>query len=240
MTSVTTFNTFADYYMNVDDGTNPNRAVVCFNEALDTSKTTSLKYVDYWTDPQGVIVVHLEHGGIAVVHGVKSVGGTFITPDARILVHVGTNTGAIAGVIDHKAGASTVALTIPNKVERDNTSIQEMKNLAAAFREDAAADDERSVASNTRSHKGGKTDDAGHGDDNVSTTSKKKNKKKVSKPSEPGKTSEPDKIVMFTVFKPATFLQKMIIESGASTPEEMLVFVREEMDEFEYPPDSTE
>jgi len=64
---MTTFNTFADYYMNVDDGTNPNRAVARFNEALDTSKTTTSKYVDCWTDPQGVVIVHLEHGGIAVV-----------------------------------------------------------------------------------------------------------------------------------------------------------------------------
>jgi hypothetical protein len=93
MTSVTTFNTFADYYMNVDDGTSSNRAVARFNEAMDTTKTTTSKYVDCWTNPQGVVIVHLEHGGIAVVHGVKSVGGT---------------------VIDHGVGASTVALTIPN------------------------------------------------------------------------------------------------------------------------------
>jgi hypothetical protein len=45
---------------------------------------------------------------------------------------------------------------------------------------------------------------------------------------------------MFTVFKPAPFLQKLIIESGASTPKEILVYVREKMDDFEYPTDSTE
>ena len=123
------------------------------------------------------------------------------TPDARILGHVGTNTRAIAGVIDQGVGATMVAHTIPNKTERDNcTSIQKMKNLAAALREDAAADDDGSVASKTRSNKGSKTDDADHGDDNASTTSKKKNKKKGSK------TSKPDKHVMFAVFKPATFL----------------------------------
>ena len=150
------------------------------------------------------------------------------------LKHVGTNTRAIAGVIDHGVGASTVALTIPNKTERDNcTTIQEMKNLAAASREDAAADDDGSVASKTRGNKGSKTDDTEYDDDNASSTSKKKKKKG-------SKTSEPDKHVMFVVFKPAPFLQRMIIESGASTPEEILVFVREKMDDFKYPPNSTE
>jgi hypothetical protein len=136
------------------------RAVARFNKAMDTTKTTSSKYVDCWTDPHGVVMVHLEHGGVAVVHGVKSVGGTFETPIARILGHVGTNTRAIAGFVDHEVGASMVTLTIPNKAEQDNcTSIQEMKNLAAASREDAAGDNEGSVASYTRGNKGSKSDD---------------------------------------------------------------------------------
>jgi hypothetical protein len=209
MKNVTTSNTFANYYMNVDDGTMSIRAVARFNEAMDTTKTTSSKYVDCWTDPHGVVMVQLEHGGVAVVHGVKSVGGTFETPIARILGHVGTNTRAIAGVVNHEVEASMVTLTIPNKAERDNcTSIQEMKNLAAASREDAAGDDEGSVANNTRGNKGSKSDDTEPGEDNASTTSKKKNKKKGSK------TSEPDKHVMFTVFKPVPFLQKLILQSA--------------------------
>ena len=40
MTSVTTINTFGDYYMNVDDGSNSNRAVARFNKAMDTTMTT--------------------------------------------------------------------------------------------------------------------------------------------------------------------------------------------------------
>ena len=46
MTSVTTTNTFANYYMTLDDGTNTNRAVASFNEATDTKKTSPSKYVD--------------------------------------------------------------------------------------------------------------------------------------------------------------------------------------------------
>ena len=235
MTSVTTSNTFAKYYMNVDNGTMLSRAVARYNEAMDTTKTNSSKYVDCWTDPHGVVMVHLEHGGVAVVHGVKSVGGNFETPIARILGHVGTNTRAIAGVVNHEVGASMVTLTIPNKAERDNcTSIQEMKNIAAASREDAAGDDDTSVASNTRGNKGNKAKDTEPEDDNTSTASKKKKEKKGSK------TSEPDKHVMFAAFKPAPFLQKMIIESGASDPVEILVYVRETMMDFEYPTDSIE
>ena len=41
MTSVTTINTFGDYYMNVDDGSNTNRAVARFNKAMDTTMTTN-------------------------------------------------------------------------------------------------------------------------------------------------------------------------------------------------------
>jgi len=236
MTSVTTPNTFANYYMNVDNGTMLTRAVARYNEAMDTTKTTSSKYVDCWTDPHGVIMVHLKNGGVAAVHGVKSVGGNFETPIARILGHVGTNTRAIAGVVDHEVGASMVTLTIPNKAKRDNcTSIQEMKDIVAALREDTAGDDDTSVASNTRSNKGGKAEDTEPEDDDTSTTGKKKKKKKKG-----SKAFEPDKHVMFAVFKPAPFLQKLIIESGASNPEEILVYVREKMDDFEYPTDSTE
>ena len=197
MTSVNSTNTFANYYMNVDDGTKSIRTVARFNEAMDTTKTTPLKYVDCWTDPLGVIMVHLENGGVAVVHGVKSVGGTFESPIARILGHVGTNTRAIAGVVNHGVGASKVTLSIPSKADRDNcTSIQEMKDLAAATRDDVTGDDDTSVVSKSRSNKGGKSEETDP-EDNASTTSKKKSKKKVSK------TSESEKHEMFTAFKPS-------------------------------------
>ncbi len=113
MTSVTTINNFADYYMNVDDGPNSNRAVARFNKAMDTTMTTNQQYVDCWTDPHGVVIVHLENGGIAAVHGIKSVGGTFETPDTRVVGHIGMNTRAIAGFINHGVGASTIDLSIP-------------------------------------------------------------------------------------------------------------------------------
>ena len=77
MTSVTTINNFAEYYMNIDDGPKSNRAVARFNKAMDTTMTTNQQYVDCWNDPHGVVIVHLENGGIAAVHGIKSVGGTF-------------------------------------------------------------------------------------------------------------------------------------------------------------------
>jgi hypothetical protein len=144
MTRVTTINTFADFYMNLDNGMNTNRAVARFNEAMDTTKTSPMKYVDCWSDPNGVIIVHLENGDIAVVHGVKNVGGTFETPGTCVVGHVGTNTRAIAGVINHKVGASTVALTLPNKVERANCmSIEDMKNLTATSLDDTAVSSQR-------------------------------------------------------------------------------------------------
>jgi hypothetical protein len=233
MTRVTTFNTFADYYMNVNDGSNLNRAVARFNQAMDATKTTPLKYVDCWTDPHGVVIVHLENGGIAAVHGVKSVGGTFETPDTSVVGHIGMNTRAIAGVINHGVGASTIVLTIPTKGERANCiSLEDMRNLAAATKntattslEDSANDDDGSTTSKS------------HGGDDVSTVSAgtRKNKKKRE-----AKAAEPDKHTIFAVFKPILFIQKLIIESGVSSPEETLVYVKEAMDDFEYSPDSNE
>ena len=232
MTSVTTINNFADYYMNVDDGPNSNRAVARFNKAMDTTMTTNQQYVDCWTDPHGVVIVHLENGGIAAVHGIKSVGGTFETPDTRVVGHIGMNTRAIAGFINHGVGASTIDLTIPTKGERANCiSLEDMRNLAAATKntmaaslEDGTIDDDESTTS--KPYDG---DDAS----TVSGGTRSKKKKKA-------KTAEPDKYTIFAAFKPATFLQKLIIERGVSSPEETLAYVKEAMDDFEYPPDSNE
>ena len=225
MTSVTTINTFGDYYMNVDDGSNSNRAVARFNKAMDTTMTTNQQYVDCWIDPHGVVIVHLENGGIAVVHGVKSVGGTFETPDTRIVGHIGVNTRAIAGVINHGVGASTIVLTIPTKGERANcVSLEDMRNIAAATKKTAAAPLDDSA-----------NDDDGW--DDVSTVSAGTRSNKMKREA---KAAGPDKHTIFAVFKPALFLQKLIIESGVSSPEETLVYVKEAMDDFEYPPDSNE
>ena len=130
-------------------------------------------------------------------------------------------------------GASTIALTIPSKVERVNCiSLEDMRNLAATVKnaaattpEDTANDDDGSTTSKT------------HGGDDASTVSAgtRNNKKKRG-----AKATEPDKYTIFAVFKPAPFLQKLILESGESTPEETLVYVKEAMDEFEYPPDSND
>ena len=233
MTSVTTINTFGDYYMNVDDGSNTNRAVARFNKAMDTTMTTNQQYVDCWIDPHGVVIVHLENGGIAVVHGVKSVGGTFETPGSRIVGHIGMNTRAIAGIINHGVGASTIVLTIPTKGERANCiSLEEMRNIAVASKNTAAAPLDESANDDD-----GSTTSKSYGGDDVSTVSAgtRSNKKKRE-----AKAAEPDKHTIFAVFKPALFLQKLIIESGESSPEETLVYVKEAMDEFEYPPESIE
>jgi hypothetical protein len=46
--------------------------------------------------------------------------------------------------------------------------------------------------------------------------------------------------MLYAAFKPAPHLQMMILESGATTPEELVTHVRESMDNFEYPADSSE
>ena len=61
-----------------------------------------------------------------------------------------------------------------------------------------------------------------------------------SKKKREAKAAEPDKHTIFAAFKPASFLQKLIIERGVSSPEETLAYVKEAMDDFEYPPDSNE
>jgi hypothetical protein len=220
--------------MTLDDGTNTNRAVARFNEAMDTTMTSPLKYVDCWCDPNGVILVHLENGDITVVHGVKNVGGTFDTPGSRIVGHIGTNTRAFAGVINHTVGASTVVCTLPTKAEQANCmTIEELKNLKAPTPEDATVDDEGSTASK-RGQRGKKNEDSDRDEDNISTTNKNKKKKKGVK------TAKHDIHTLFAEFKLAPHLQKMIIESVATNPEALLVHVRESMDDFEYPPDSNE
>jgi hypothetical protein len=199
---------------------------------MDTTMTTNQQYVDCWNDPHGVVIVHLENGGIAAVHGIKSVGGTFETPDTRVVGHIGMNTRAIAGFINHGVGASTIDLSIPTKGERANCiSLEDMRNLAAATKntmaaslEDGTIDDDESTTS--KPYDG---DDAS----TVSGGTRSKKKKKA-------KTAEPDKYTIFAAFKPATFLQKLIIERGVSSPEETLAYVKEAMDDFEYPPDSNE
>jgi hypothetical protein len=71
MTSVTTTNTFADHYANlVDDGMNSNRAVARVNGAIDTTMTSSTKYVECWIDPMDVVIVRLMNGDIALLHRV--------------------------------------------------------------------------------------------------------------------------------------------------------------------------
>ena len=232
MTSVTTINNFADYYMNVDDGPNSNRAVARFNKAMDTTMTTNQQYVDCWTDPHGVVIVHLENGSVAAVHGVKSVGGTFETPDTRVVGHIGMNTRAIAGFINHGVGASTIALTINTKGERANCiSLEDMRSLAAAMKNTTAAPLEDSTNDDDRS-----TTSKSHGEDEVSTVSAGTRSKKKRE----AKAAELDKHTIFAAFKPAPFLQNLIIERGVSSPEETLAYVKEAMDDFEYPPDSNE
>jgi len=235
MTSVTTSNTFGDYYMNIDDGSNPNRAVARFNKAMDTAMTTNQQYVDCWTDHHGVVIVHLENGSIAAVHGVKNVGGTFESLETRIVGHIGMNTRAVAGVVNHGVGASTITLTIPSKGERANcVSLEDMRNIAANL----AATMKNSAATTLEDNANdddGSTTSKSHGGDDASTVSAgtRGNKKRRE-----AKAAEPDKHTIFAAFKPAPFLQKLIIESGESTPEVTLAYVKEAMDDFEYPPDS--
>jgi hypothetical protein len=127
MTSAPTTTTFARYYLALDDGKNSNRTVARFNEVMVTTKTDPSTFVDSWSDPNGVILVSLEGGNIAVVHGVKNVGGggTFDKPGTRIVGHFGVGTRAIAGVIDHAVGSSVISCTLPTKAERANCMTSE-------------------------------------------------------------------------------------------------------------------
>jgi hypothetical protein len=64
------------------------------------------------------------------------------------------STRAIAGVINHNVGASTVVLTIPNKGDHANCmSIEDIKNLTTTSTEDDKVDDETSTTSKGRSRK---------------------------------------------------------------------------------------
>jgi hypothetical protein len=78
----------------------------------------------------------------------------------------------------------------------------------------------------SKGRKGKKTIGTGPEDDDTSTASKKKKSKKNADPE-------------FAAFKPAPHLQKMILVSGATNPEELITHVRESMDNFEYPSDKS-
>lgn len=102
MTDVPTTTTFTSYYRSLDnDGTSTNCAVPCLNEAMDTTMTSSSKFVNLWSDPHGVILLKTVDGVITIVHGVKNMGGTFNTLGVKIVGHIGLSLRAMAGVVNH-------------------------------------------------------------------------------------------------------------------------------------------
>jgi hypothetical protein len=234
MTSAPSTTTFAGYYLALDDGKISNRTVGRFNEVLDTTKTNPSTFVDSWSDPNGVILVSLEGGKIGVVHGVKNVGGTFDTPGTKIVGHFGVSTRAIAGVVDHAVGSSVISCTLPTKAERANCmTIEDLRQLVTPAPGENAVDDNASIASTaSKGRRAKKTSGTVPDDDDTSTTSKKKKSKKSDDP-------EHEEYRLYAAFKPEPRLQKAILESGATTPEELITHVRDSMDDVVYPSDSS-
>jgi hypothetical protein len=74
---------------------------------------------------------------------VKNIGGTFEHPGTKIVGHVGMNSRAFRGVVDHMTGALVVTCTLSTRGERRNCmTIEDLQKLATSPPEETTDDDD--------------------------------------------------------------------------------------------------
>jgi hypothetical protein len=160
----------------------------------------------------------------------KNLGGTFNSPDAKIVGHVGMDKRAYAGVIDYNVGASIATMNILTSEDWDSCfTTEDLRNLMPP---------DATVPGSQLANKTGKNK---FKDDFsvaalvtvVGETGGGKTCSRIKAANEKKKKQGKDH-TLFASFKPALFLQELIIQSGIINPFELIIAVREEMKIFEH------